>query len=598
VRRPSIPVLIAVPVLLAGLVAVPASAGPPRPPGPERGPAGQHRVVDLDVAWSTARRPGLTTRAVQAPGDVTGDGRADAVVRDPGPHSGSFRVYAHDGSAAGTNPWPSYTVAAGEWDFADVLQVADVTGDGRPDILARDPNAGNGTLWVYPNDGSGDGRPWPTRFAAGTGWNVYDQILLADVTGDGRPDLLTREPGVAAGTLWIHPHNAAANANPWTRPRYWAGTGWNLASVMMAADVTGDSHGDIVVRDGAGALWVYPHNGNTTANPYTSRYGAGGGWNLATIMVTADATGDGRPDLLARDAAGALWVYPHSGAAAGTNPFTSPRYPAGTGWDTVDALLAGDVTGDGRVDVLGRAHAGDLWVYPTDLSAPSGPWPARFTAGSRWAYENALLLGDITGDGRPDLVARDRTATNGTLWIYPNAGATGSDPWTAPRYFAGTGWNTVTDLLLGDITGDGRPDLVARDRRGELWIYPHNGSATSNPWTLARRWAGSGWSTARVLTLADVDGDSRPDLVDHEQDGSLWIYPTGGAAPIRVGGDWSATDVLATGDVDGDGRPDLVTRDAAGDLWLHPHDGAATADPWTTRRPAGTGWGFASAILL
>ncbi|MBB5790661.1 FG-GAP repeat domain-containing protein [Jiangella mangrovi] len=593
--RRSLPLVLAA-VLVAGVgaAAVPSSAAPrPKP----------HRTVVLDAAWSAPAPSSLRARslAVPVPGDVTGDGLADAVVRDPGPDSGALRVYAHDGSPAGANPWPSFTVADGDWDFADVLQVADVTGDGLPDVVARDPEAGNGTLWIYPNSGSEDD-PWPSRVSAGTNWNTYDQILLSDVTGDARPDLMTREPGAAAGTLWIHPHSGATSGNPWTRPRYWAGTGWNLATVMTPADVTGDGNGDIVVRDGSGALWIYPHNGTTTANPYTSRYGAGTGWNLATILITADATGDGRPDVVIRDESGALWVYPHSGAPGGTNPYTVPRYAAGTGWDASDALLAADVTGDGRSDLLGRAHAGDLWVYPTAASGGAdGPWPERFAAGSRWAFENALLLGDVTGDGRPDLVARDRAATNGTLWVYPNTGATASDPWTAPRFFAGTGWNTVTELALGDLTGDGKPDLLARDRRGELWIYPHNGSTGggSNPWAAGRRWAGSGWSTAVTLKLADVDGDGRPDLVDHEQDGTLWVYPTDGAAPMQVGGDWSDADVLAAGDVTGDGRPDLVSRDAGGDLWLHPHDGSSDgSDPWTAREPAGSGWSFASAFLL
>ncbi|WP_053205128.1 FG-GAP repeat domain-containing protein [Jiangella muralis] len=591
--RRSLPLALAA-VLIAGLgaAAAPASAGRPS----ERGPAVGPRVLDLDVAWSRAARPQSSrTLAAAVPGDVTGDGRADAVVRDPGPDSGSLRVYAHDGSAAGTNPWPSFTVATGDWDFADVLQLADVTGDGLPDVVARDPDVDNGTLWIYPNDGSGGADPWPTRVSAGRNWNIYDQIVLGDVTGDGRPDLLTREPGAASGTLWLHAHNGTTTGNPWTLPRYWAGTGWNLATVMTAADITGDGNADMLVRDGGGALWVYPHNGNTSTNPYTSRYGAGTGWNLVTLLITADATGDGRPDVVARNASGGLLVYRHNGAAAGSNPYTVAPYAAGTGWDSSDALLAGDVTGDGRDDVLGRAHAGDLWVYPT---AAAGPWSARFAAGSTWAFENALLLGDLTGDGRPDLVARDRAATNGTLWVYPHTGATSSNPWTAPRYFAGTGWNTVTELTLGDLTGDGRPDILARDRRGELWIYPHGGQTSSNPWTVSRRWAGSGWATATTLKLADVDGDGRLDLVDHEDDGTLWVYPTSGVATIQIGGDWAASDVLATGDVTGDGRPDLVSRDAAGDLWLHPHDGSTTTDPWTARQPAGSGFEWASALLL
>jgi FG-GAP-like repeat len=210
-----------------------------------------------------------------------------------------------------------------------------------------------------------------------------------------------------------------------------------------------------------------------------------------------------------------------------------------------------------------------------------------------------LLLGDVTGDRRPDLVARDPSVTDGTLWVYPHDGSTHRHPWSGPRESAGTGWNLATAMLLGDLTGDGGLDLVVRDRAGDLWIYPHDGSASGNPWTAPRSWAGTGWNTARALALGDVAGDGRPDLVDLESDGSLWIYVTGSeAGPTRVPGDWTTTTRLALGDVSGTGRLDLVALDANGELWVHPHDGSTAGNPWPTRRSVGSDWGFASALLL
>jgi FG-GAP-like repeat len=525
------------------------------------------------------------------PEDVTGDGRADLVVRDPGPDAGSLRLFVHDGSST---PWGTQLGLGGSWDFADVLLLGDVSGDGKADVVARDPAADNGTLWVYPHNGATTGNPWTSRTQAGTDWNRYNTILLTDVTGDGRPELLGRDPAVASGTLWVHPHSGTG-ANPWTAPREWAGTGWNLADTMLPADVTGDGRPDLLARDTAGALWVYRHNGSAGGNPYTiSRYGAGTGWDFATVLLAADATGDGRPDALAVDPDGTLWVYPHDGSST-ANPYTGPRHAAGTGWGFANALIAGDATGDGRPDLLGRVHAGDLWVYPH--TGAEQPWQHRFSAGTRWGFENQLLLGDVTGDGRPDLLARDPLAANGDLWVYPHTGATAADPWAGPRTWGGSGWNTMTAMLLGDLTGDGWADLIARDRAGDLWIYPHNRSATGNHWTVARTWAGTGWNTARILALADTTGDGRPDLVDLEHDGSLWVYPTGGAAPIRIAGDWSGITALTTGDATGDGRPDLVTRDSGGELRIHPHNGSGTS-PWPSSYPVGTGWSFASALLL
>lgn len=571
-------------VLLAVLLSVPATAGTAAPPS-------DHVSPGRSLHLPTATKAKALKQAAATPGDVTGDGKADAVVRDPGPDSGMLRLYAHDGSTT-ANPWSTYTGAGGPWDFADLLQVGDVTGDGRPDLVAREPGRDNGTLWVYVNNGT----TWTDRYSAGTGWNAVNTIFLADVTGDGRTDLLARQPGLDNGTLWVYPHNGSATSNPWTLPRMWQGTGWNIATGLANGDITGDGRADMVLRDSSGTLWIYPHNGNTTGNFYVvPRFAAGTGWNLANAILTGDVTGDGHADLVIRDGAGALWVYPHNGAATG-NPYTLPRYPAGTGWGIANALMITDLTGDGRPDMLARVHAGDLWVYPNDGSTP---WAARFAAGDRWTFENQMLLGDVTGDGRPDIVARDPAVADGTLWVYANTGATTSDPWTAAPVFAGTGWNLATAMALADLTGDGRPDLVARDRNGDLWVYPHNGSATGNHWTAGRMWAGTGWNTATALALGNVSGDSRPDLVDQESDGSLWIYVTGSSgAPIRVTGDWSGTTALALGDVDGDGRLDLVTRDSPGALSVRVHDGATNGNPWSAARPAGTGWGFASAFLL
>ncbi|WP_152363170.1 FG-GAP-like repeat-containing protein [Microlunatus speluncae] len=535
-----------------------------------------------------------TTKAAPAqPGDVTGDGLADAVVRDPGADSGTLRLFTHDGSTA-DNPWPESESLGGDWDFADPLLIGDVTGDDHPDLITRDAA---GALAIHPWTAVAAGdNPWPDAIAAGTGWGRYDTLLLGDLTGDGRPDLIAREPGAASGTLWIIPHDGGPG-NPYDSTPYWAGTGWNLADAMLLGDATGDGFPDVVVRDGGGSLWIYPHNGATSQNPFTSRTPAGTGWTVGQPLVLADATGDSRPDLIARSG-DTMIIHPHSGATSG-QVWSGTPIPAGTGWDFANAVIAGDLTGDGRPELLARVHHGDLWIYPNDGETP---WADRFSAGDRWTFEDQLLLADVTGDGRVDVVARDPKAVNGTLWIYPGDGSADSDPWTAIRAFAGTGWNLATGMALGDLTGDGRPDLLIKDRGGELWVYPHNGgTGAANPWTVQRRWVGSGWGTARELRLADVDGDGRADLVDLENDGSLWVYPTGSSgsgspAPIKITGNFADVAELAVGAVDGSDRPSLVTITGSGDVTVYAH--ATGAELWSSGRAATSGWDFASALLL
>lgn len=101
--------------------------------------------------------------------------------------------------------------------------------------------------------------------------------------------------------------------------------------------------------------------------------------------------------------------------------------------------------------------------------------------------------GDLTGDGKPDLVARDSA---GVLWLYKGTGSA-TAPYAA-RVKVGIGWGVYNNLLgPSDLNRDGRGDLIARDTSGVLWFYKGTGSATA-PFA-ARVKVGSGWSIYNLL---------------------------------------------------------------------------------------------------
>jgi hypothetical protein len=245
---------------------------------------------------------------------------------------------------------------------------------------------------------------------------------FGDLDADWAADLLTRQP--STGRLWRYPGNAAAG---WRPPRS-LGPGWlSMDIVDTVGDLSGDGRPDLLARQrGNGKLWLYPGDGRGSL---TARTLLGTGWQTMDAVIGAgDVTGDGIPDVVARDAAaGRLWLYPGNGRGR-----LRPRTQLGTGWHSMDLLAGGaDFTGDGKADLVARERAnGRLWLYP---GTGAGRWAPRRLVGTGWLSMDALTA-------VPDLVARQRGT--GRLWVYPGNGAGG---WL-PRINAGTGWRSM-DLL-------------------------------------------------------------------------------------------------------------------------------------------------------
>jgi hypothetical protein len=254
-------------------------------------------------------------------------------------------------------------------------------------------------------------------------------------------------------------------------------------------------------------------------------------------QMFGDLDADWAGDLLARKrGTGQLWRYPGNSAAG-----WQPRHSLGTSWQGMDLLeTVGDLTGDGSPDVVARERAtGDLWLYAGD---GRGGFGTRTLLGTGWQAMDAIVgAGDVTGDGIPDLVARDVAA--GRLWLYPGTGRGR----LGARTQVGVGWHLM-DLIVGtgDLTGDGIADMVAREKAsGRLWLYAGTGAGG---WA-KRRLIGTGWQTMDTITaVGDLTRDGIPDLVARDGTGTLWVYPgdgTGGwRARIRAGTGWQSMDLL------------------------------------------------------
>ncbi|NLT54657.1 MAG: hypothetical protein GXX79_08835 [Actinomycetales bacterium] len=230
-------------------------------------------------------------------------------------------------------------------------------------------------------------------------------------------------------------------------------------------DLTGDWASDVVARGtSTGVLYIRPGTGRGTIGPRIQQPGST--WSAMNLIDTpGDLSGDGIPDVMTREGStGYLWLYRRTAAQG-----WAARIRIGTGWGVMSRILGpGDLTGDGRPDVLGvQKSTGYLWLYPGTGSTTS-PFSSRRKVGTGWGAMNLVVgPGDLTGDGRPDLLARQ--ASTGRLWLYPGNGSGG---W-GTRVSIGTGWGVMDRLVgPGDFSGDNVPDLLARQKgRDYLWLY-------------------------------------------------------------------------------------------------------------------------------
>ncbi|MEE1620698.1 FG-GAP-like repeat-containing protein [Zafaria sp. J156] len=362
-------------------------------------------------------------------------------------------------------------------------------------------------------------QPWPVGSAA-----MAENRMVVEGYLRGLQDA-----GFASG-LYSYANGWREIAGAWTLPHVpvWATAG-QLDYPEEARDrclQPGFSSGPVLLAQWTDGVRDY----NRTCPGY--RFTAFAQPQPAPGAAPRDLDRDWNNDLLARDGEGRLWTYPGNGRAG-----WKPSVHVASGWGIMDALAAtGDLNGDGLGDVVARQRAtGKLWLY---RGTGQGGFLPALQIGTGWNGMDFLTgPGDIDGDGRNDLVAR-HTASN-RLLVYPGNGRGG---WLAPRQMPGV-WGGYDRLAGGgDLNGDGRADLLARNAAtGELWLHPGTGSGGLQP---AIR-VGRGWQGMDFLLVpGDFDGDRRTDLVARQgSTGALWLYPGNGSGgwlpPVRIGRGWN-----------------------------------------------------------
>ncbi|MEV0158114.1 GH25 family lysozyme [Micromonospora sp. NPDC050686] len=352
------------------------------------------------------------------------------------------------------------------------------------------------TLWQWTSSGSVPG------VSGGVDRDVFNGTLadLRKLCGGGvgrKGPALAHDDGDGSMTI----HRWRSTGGSFARTSDYQGEGsFNLANVgdrVAAGDVDGDGTDDIVmayqIADGTFGFYVFDAGLTSRGRWYTS-----GPFNLNTVggrLVVDDFNGDGKaePALVRDNGDSTMTIYRWLSTGSSFTRTTDYQGEGSFNLANVgDRVASGDVTGDGKADIVMAYQISDgtfgYYVFNAGLTS-AGRW---YTSGpfNLGPVAGRLVVDDFTGDGKAEpALARDNGDNTMTIYRWTSTGNT----FNRTTDYQGEGSfnlaNVGNRVASGDVTGDGKADIVMTYQisDGTFGYYVFNAGLTS-----AGRWYTSG----------------------------------------------------------------------------------------------------------
>jgi uncharacterized protein (TIGR03437 family) len=392
------------------------------------------------------------------------------------------------------------------YDGATVLGTAPVSNGNSFSISTPMLSQGKRTIWAR-YDGAGNGAFAPSLssfpasltvtssaqsgFAAEATSGAISRangVVVGDFNGDGIEDLavvtLPAVPGGCSpncGGVQILLGTGIATS-PFLAPSVLYGTSGAPVGAIAAADFNGDGHTDLVLATNTGVEVLINNGAGAFPNPSVrTTLGAAGFSSLSSIAV-ADFNGDGFPDVIV----GGLNTNANSAASVllgnGSGGFPTVNSVTAT-LNGIVYVATADFNNDGKAD-LALADSND----DVDVLIGHGDGTFQAQAATPVNLDSSPLLsiavGDLNGDGRPDIVVG---AVGGSVSVFfnngagtfPNLGNAGTTTLTVVSGFE----SPVAPLVaIGDFNGDGTPDVAVADAtNGGIYVFLNTNVAPNNP---------------------------------------------------------------------------------------------------------------------
>lgn len=321
------------------------------------------------------------------------------------------------------------------------VSIGDVDGNGTPDVVLA-----KGRHWplvdmIMRNDGKGHFTPSPL---SDTPDRTYS-AALADLDGDSDLDIVVSNDKPDRKLIYLNDGKGQYHVSG-----TFGEAEWNTRYVTVA-DLNGDKRPDLIVANRSSnpaapkPSFVCLNNGSggfPSCAPLPTR--------SATIIVAADLDGDGRIDLFVphRDGGQNLVFWND-----GTGTFHEAPAPVGPAVSQIRAAAAGDINGDGIVDLVIGDEKNGMFVY---MGAGKRTFDAPVALGGTAGAPYSIAIADMNRDGKPDIVVGRQEAVGS---VFFNLGgsrvpAFKDIPW-------GDGQGSVYGVAIHDLDGDGWPDIAA-----------------------------------------------------------------------------------------------------------------------------------------
>jgi len=516
--------------------------------------------------------------------DIDADGGLDIVVLcfDAWSSAASLVIFRADASGGISADSPlSLTIA----DNPSGIAVADVTGDGLPDVVTSHYGDGPDANRIDVRAGRGSQHDANPSFADLSFADLLfadpmtipmpgpvNRIGLADMNHDGAIDIvagmhiagLGDSQTAAIAVVLVGSRPGAATPTFTVLPAIDAGTS---VDALAIDDVDGDGNPDVVTVDGPSntAHVIQGYGNGALATPRVFAVGRN-----PTALALRDIDRDGRIDIVTADTNSNTITILGQRADGSIEAATRPAVGTGPA-----ASAVADLDGDSHLDIV------TINTGSHDVSVLLGAGDGTFRPQQRFAVgltPVAIALADMNDDGRIDVVVANNS--EGSFTILYGLGDGSFDRRTDTLINAVA---RPTAIAVADVDGDGWKDVVVAGvtggesgQRGQVSVFLAADGGLS---FVAAGTRGVGFNPV-TITMVDVDRDRRMDIVvantgdgseDHPGDVTIWPGTTAAAAwtfgtARTIAGDRGVRGAAAT-DIDGDGNPDLVVTTSRSDGW-------------------------------